>query len=142
IPLRGLDRVIRVSYGFKTSNLDKNTMPMVLSDALARAPAGYFWGGRAVDGINRLACYRVVSEYPLIVIVAMAEHEIFANYDRRRMIYFSVVAVLTLLVLMTMATGIRRQLSLEQTNFRFNTALENITHGLCMFDAKKRLVMC
>jgi methyl-accepting chemotaxis protein len=70
------------------------------------------------------------------------EHEIFADDEHRRMIYFSVVAVLTLLELITMAASIRRQLSLEQTNLRFNTALENLTHGLCMFDAQKRLVIC
>jgi hypothetical protein len=33
-------------------------------------------------------------------------------------------------------------LSLEQTNNRFSSALENMTHGLCMFDAEKRLVIC
>ena len=41
-----------------------------------------------------------------------------------------------------MLASIRRQVSLEQTNLRFNTALENMTHGLCMFDAEKRLVIC
>ncbi len=41
-----------------------------------------------------------------------------------------------LLELVTMIASIRRQLSLEQTNLRFDTALENMTHGLCMFDAR------
>jgi methyl-accepting chemotaxis protein len=71
-----------------------------------------------------------------------AEHENLVDYERRREIYYAVAAVLTLLEFMTMAASIRRQLSLEQTNLRFNTALENMTHGLCMFDADKRLVIC
>ena len=32
-------------------------------------------------------------------------------------------------------------MSIEETNLRFNTALENLTHGLCMFDGDKRLVV-
>ena len=37
--------------------------------------------------------------------------------------------------------SIRRQLSLEQTNLRFSTALENMSHALCMYDSDKRLVV-
>src|SRR5260370_18316609 len=70
------------------------------------------------------------------------ENETFADYERRRMIYFSVVAVVTLLELITVAAGIRRQLSLEQINLRFNTALKNLTHGFCLFASEKRRVIC
>jgi methyl-accepting chemotaxis protein len=77
-----------------------------------------------------------------LAFLLLVEHDNFADYERLRMIYFSAVAVLTLLELITMAASIRRQLSLEQINLRFNTALENLTHGLCMFDAEKRLVIC
>jgi methyl-accepting chemotaxis protein len=142
IILRGLDGVIRASYGFSASNLDKNSMPKVLSEALARASAGYFWDGGAHDGINRLISYRTVDGYPLLVKLARAEHEIFADHERRKTTYLAVAAVLTLLVLIFVVASFRRQLSLEQTNFRFNTALENMTHGLCMFDGNKRLVIC
>ena len=65
-----------------------------------------------------------------------------ADYERHRTVYFAAAAVLTLLELITVAAGIRRQLSLEKTNLRFTTALENMTHGLCMFDGSKRLVIC
>ena len=65
-----------------------------------------------------------------------------AGYERHRTIYFAAAAVLTLLELISVAAGIRRQLSLEKTNLRFTTALENMTHGLCMFDGNKRLVIC
>ena len=62
--------------------------------------------------------------------------------DQRLSVHISVALVLTLLQLMTIVVGIRRYQSLERTNLRFNTALENMTHGLCMFDADKRLVIC
>src|SRR6202167_4215591 len=69
-------------------------------------------------------------------------HGTLAQPAQRRAIYLPVVVVLTLLELGAMIASIRRQLSLEQTNLRFNTALENMTHGLCMFNADKRLVIC
>ncbi len=77
-----------------------------------------------------------------LVFLLPAERRIFTDYETRRSIYLAVAVLVTLLELITMAVSIRRQLSLEQTNLRFNTAVENLTHGLCMFDAEKRLVIC
>ena len=77
-----------------------------------------------------------------LVFLLSAQHETLAAAEQRRAIYVAIAIVLTLLELATMVASIRRQLSLEQTNLRFDTALENMTHGLCMFDADKRLVIC
>jgi methyl-accepting chemotaxis protein len=68
-------------------------------------------------------------------------HGSLASPEQRRALFIPVVIVLTVLELIVMATSIRRQVSVEETNLRFNTALENLTHGLCMFDADKRLVV-
>jgi methyl-accepting chemotaxis protein len=69
-------------------------------------------------------------------------HGTLAAPEQRVAIFLPAVVLLTLLEAVTIAVSIRRQLSLEQTNMRFDTALENMTHGLCMFDADKRLVIC
>jgi PAS domain-containing protein len=68
-------------------------------------------------------------------------HGTLANPAERQPIFLPIVIALTFLELVTMAASIRRHRSLEQTNIRFNTALENMTHGLCMFDGNKRLVI-
>jgi methyl-accepting chemotaxis protein len=148
VDLWGLDGVIRASYGFSAPNLDKNTIPKVLADALERASDGSFWGDGAIDGINRLSSYRVVPGYPLLVSIGEAENHIFADYERHRMIYVGLATLLTLLALTAVTFSIRRwsslessKFSLEQMNRRFDAALENMTHGLCMFDAEKRLVI-
>jgi methyl-accepting chemotaxis protein len=142
IILRALDGAVLASHGFTAPARDKNAMPKRLSEALVQAPDGHFWGDGRVDGINRLVFYRVVAGYPLLVTLAMAEGDIFAEYERHRRIYFTLAAVLTLLTLVAVITSIRRQSSLKQTNYWFDVALENMTHGLCMFDADKRLVIC
>jgi methyl-accepting chemotaxis protein len=77
-----------------------------------------------------------------LVFLLADHHGMLAQPQQRGPILFPVVIVLTLLELTTMVASIRRQLSLEQMNVRFDTALENMTHGLCMFDADKRLVIC
>jgi methyl-accepting chemotaxis protein len=147
--VRGLDGVIRAFYGFSNSSFDKEKAPKVLSDALARAPEGYVWDGGAVDGINRLISYRVIGGYPLLVTVSKTESHIFAEYQRHRFMYYAIAAVLTMLTLIAVIFSIRRQsflkrskLSLEQTNDRFSAVLENLTHGVAMIDAKKKLVIC
>jgi len=76
-----------------------------------------------------------------LVFVLPDAHGTLADFEHHRTVYFAVAAALTLLELITIAAGIRRQLSLEQTNLRFTTALENMTHGLCMFDGGKGLVI-
>jgi methyl-accepting chemotaxis protein len=77
-----------------------------------------------------------------LVFVLPDAHGTLSGFERHRAVYFTAASVLTLLELITVAAGIRRQLSLEKTNLRFTTALENMTHGLCMFDGSKRLVIC
>lgn len=138
IVMLGLDGVIRAAYGF-SGQLTKTTP--VISPLLARAPKGNYWSGGNVDGFNRLVSYRPVAGYPLTIAVGEAESHVFADYDRHRIIYFVVVSVLTLLVMIAVTMSFRRHSMLERTNLRFNAALENMTHGLCMFDGEERLVI-
>jgi methyl-accepting chemotaxis protein len=143
ITIRGFDGIIRASFGVPPAKMSK-----VMSDAIARAPNGIFWGRFAQDGIGRLISYRTVAGYPLFVTVGETESHIFADYEHHRLIYIAIAIALTLLALIAVAFSIIRQsslerskLSLEKTNIRFRAALENMTHGLCMFDADKQLVV-
>src|SRR6202166_1724972 len=68
-------------------------------------------------------------------------HGALAAPEQRRAILLPVVLIFTFLELIAIIASIRRQSSLERTNLRFDTALKNMTHGLCMFDADKRLVI-
>ncbi|HEX3939013.1 MAG TPA: PAS-domain containing protein [Xanthobacteraceae bacterium] len=69
-------------------------------------------------------------------------HGNLADPQARRAVLLPLVSILTFLELATVIASIRRRSSLERTNLRFTTALENMTHGLCMFDGNKRLVVC
>ncbi len=146
VVLRGLDGVVRASHGIPAP---PDGMSKEMSNALTRAPEGYYWVVGRNDGVTRLTNYRKVAGYPLVVAVGNAKHHVFADYERQRNIYIGLAVLMTLLALMAASAGIYRhrtiehsKLALEQTNLRFKAALENMTHGLCMFDADKRLVIC
>ena len=146
LSVRGFDGVIRASFGFGTPPI---TMSKEMSQALALAPNGYFWGHGAQDGIDRLVSYRTVEDYPLYITVGETTGHIFADYDVHRTFYIAIATALTLLALITVIFSIRRQsslerskLSLEQTNSHFRAVLENISHGVAMIDANRRLVIC
>jgi len=145
ISVRGFDGALRAAYGFSAQPIH---MTKIMSENLAKASEGHFLGGGAADGINRLVSYRTVAGYPLIISVGETTSHIFAAYEYRRTIYFAVAIAVTLLDLIAIVFIIRRQLSLERaklslelTNSRFSAALKNMTHGLCMFDAEKRLII-
>jgi hypothetical protein len=134
VSLRGLDGAVRASYGLSVSNDFNANMPKGLAEMLHLATEGHFWGGGRTDGVNRLVSYRVVTGYPLLISIGETESRILADYELHRKIYFAMAAFLTLLVLIASTIGIRRQsslerskLSLEQTNNRFSSAIENMT---------------
>src|SRR5262249_31099679 len=80
--LRDLDGVILASGGIVGTVAGRQVMQPALREALARSPIGYYWGGGAVDGINRLVSYRKSADLPIIMMVGIADKAIFANYDR------------------------------------------------------------
>jgi methyl-accepting chemotaxis protein len=146
VSVRGFDGVIRSTVGFEHPPVK---MSEAMSQALTRAPNGYFWGHGVQDGIDRLVSYRTVAGYPLYITVGEPDRHIFADYELHRIIYFSIAIAVTLLALIAVTLTFLRQsslesskFSLEQTNLRFVAALENMSQGLCMFDAKQRLIVC
>jgi diguanylate cyclase (GGDEF)-like protein len=135
--------------------------------ALRHSPAGTYWNSSTssvqFDDISRLMFYRVVPELPMVAIVGMATQSIFQQANATLLNYLIAGTALTLLVLAAVALGAVSQArilstkdalqrssrsleqanaSLEHTNILLQTALQNMAHGLCMFDRHQRLVVC
>jgi len=84
----------------------------------------------------------MIAVFWLGLLYLLADHHgSLASPEQRRALLVPVVVLLTVLELIVIAASIRRQVAIEETNLRFNTALENLTHGICMFDGDKRLVV-
>jgi diguanylate cyclase (GGDEF)-like protein len=114
------------------------------------APEGWYFSDAAwSDGVKRLTSYRKIKEFPLVVMVGISDHYIFASTTFKQQTYYHFVILSTALILLVVAFNIRNEDKLARTrsalhsqNLQFDTALNNMSQGLCMFDAEKRLVVC
>jgi diguanylate cyclase (GGDEF)-like protein/PAS domain S-box-containing protein len=102
-----------------------------------------------IDGLERIVGYKAVPGLPLVVIVTYARSEVLEPWYRHLvalgLLVFAIVIVILfgtfVLVRQTNALAVKSQ-ALEKTNARFDAALSNMPHGLSMFDADGRLLVC
>ncbi|NJL07771.1 MAG: EAL domain-containing protein [Methylacidiphilales bacterium] len=113
-----------------------------------RSP-GYF------DGVARWFAVRPLQAYPLVLNVGISEHEMLARWYQRAVgIAIGTVMLLSAAALLLWAVlhqiqRLRRSegrlrdksRALAMSNMRFDAALNNISQGLCMFDAGERIVV-
>ena len=114
-----------------------------------RSP-GYF------DGIARQVAVRPLHDYPLVVNVAASEMAALATW-RIQAITFGIGTLLVMLCLAFLLKALSTQFrylaaskialvektdELEHANSKVDAALNNMSQGLCMFDAKQRLIVC
>lgn len=155
IILVGLDGVVRASAGLR---VDAVNLSMAGSELLRRAvlaDEGSFTSRGTIDGVTRVSSYRVIEGFPLVLLVARAENEVFAGYWRNRIYYRVTAAGLTLLVLFVMAINIRHRERLVRTREELRTSealareksrelhltLEHIDQGIVMVDAEKNVAL-
>jgi diguanylate cyclase (GGDEF)-like protein/PAS domain S-box-containing protein len=163
ISLVGTDGILRARGGRDPkadSFVGRSVGQSPLFSLLRQSASGSYWNtsnpAGTLDGVSRLISYHVVDGFPLIAVVGLTEDDIFASANADTHKYYAIASLLTLAVMVATIIGaIRRhklsltmtaleqsKSSLEKTNVRFDTALENMMHGLCMFDAAGRLVVC
>ena len=145
----GLDGSVRATSGRVTSVLGQDFSNAGLFKRVSEAPNGWFYTGSFVsDNIPRLIAYRSVKDYPLIISVGFASHEIFSRLEALKQSGYLVAAILSLLILIVTGFSVRGQWlrerankHMERANMLLNAALANMPHGICMFGADKRLVL-
>jgi diguanylate cyclase (GGDEF)-like protein/PAS domain S-box-containing protein len=163
ISLIGFDGILRARSGRDPGAknfVGRSAAPSKVFSLLRESPSGHFWnrenGELQFEPVKRLISYQVVEGLPLIAIVGLAEEGIFQQSTATAHKYYLIALVLTAIVIVTIVVGATRRrklsstlvalqqskLSLEQTNSRFTTALENLGQGLCMFDRDQRLIVC
>jgi diguanylate cyclase (GGDEF)-like protein/PAS domain S-box-containing protein len=162
ITLVGFDGIIRARSGRDStaSGFIGESVADTKMFALSRqSPAGSYWNllpsTHRFEGINRLISYRVVEDLPLVAVVALAESDIFQQATSTTHKYHQAGFLLTAIVLIAMAFGLKRQLqlssaaaALQQTNtrlgeqtFKLDMTLNNMSQGLLALDAAKRIII-
>jgi diguanylate cyclase (GGDEF)-like protein len=103
-----------------------------------------------VDGQDRLGSARLLNDYPIVIIATTTISAALADW-RAQISFLIVVAGLFMLVIAAMLFLVVRKLSqqhrlsqqrLRQEKQRLDTAVNNMTQGLLLFDSSQRLVVC
>ena len=150
--LIGFDGVLRARGGHGQLHNDFIGRSFVKTQALSlynNAPTGHYWNTPGTfETVKRLITYRVVEGFPLIAVVGLSEADIFAEATENAHIYYGVGIALLAAIMTAIGFGAARECklgsitsSLARTNARFETALANMPHGLCMFDDEQKLIV-
>ncbi|WP_244567898.1 bifunctional diguanylate cyclase/phosphodiesterase [Bradyrhizobium erythrophlei] len=96
-----------------------------------------------VDGRDRLIASRMLTSEPLVVVATKTLDSTLATWRSQTRFFIAVAAASILLIVITLYLIFRlmtRRLSIEKQ--RLDTAINNMTQGLLLFDAAKRLIVC
>ncbi len=151
--LVGFDGVIRARGGGKVEFRDKIGTRLAGAGVMSRyqqAPTGVYWNvGGTIDAVRRLVTYRVIEGYPLIALVGLGRNDIYQHANQNARIYYSISCALMLVIAAAIGLGAVRERklllvtsSLGKTNAWFNSALQNLPLGLCLYDNDHRLITC
>ncbi len=156
ISIRNQNGVILAAQGFSDNVIGRKIdKQRPLTDALAHAASGHYWGEGSIDSTNRLVAYRSSDKYPLTFMVGLPKENILREYEQHRNAYIVVASIVTVLVLIAIGFAVRYQIRLDRSqrdlrqlhqeisrqNVRFDAALTNMSSGLAMFDAEGRLTV-
>jgi len=145
----GLDGIVRATSGSTQAVLGKDFSGADLFKSMSATSNGWFYTNSFLsDRVRRLIAYRSVNDYPFVISVSLAAHEIFARLEALKRSGYLVATILSLLILFATGLSVRGQVSregakkrIERANMLLNAALANMPHGICMFGADKRLVL-
>jgi len=103
-----------------------------------------------VDGEDRLAAARALSEFPLLVIATTTVATALADWRAQARLLVVAAGLVALAIAVTLMLIVRklsrqhqnseRRLALEKE--RLDTAVNNMTQGLLLYDANARIVLC
>ena len=157
------DGIILLRYPMLEEMIGKKFLPTSKWYDVLTQGGGHYWAqSESFDTQRRLIAVRPLRDYPLVVNVAVTEDTAFANW-RRRATFIGAGTLLILCCSVYLLAALTRQFGqlsnseaslverekllarqtrqLESANIQIDAALNNITHGLCMFDGDARVVV-
>ena len=104
----------------------------------------------SIDGLDRLVSARTLSHFPIVVVAATTVSAALVDWREQTKVIIG-VAGLSVLVITAVLFLIARQLSLQHQvsqrklargKQRLQTAINNMTQGLLLFDSSHRVIVC
>jgi len=145
----GTDGIIRAAGGSMREEPGRDISGSRLFKELATRRSGWFFtASNLTDRVPRLLVYRTAKDYPLVITLGRASKEIFAAVSAKRKSYNFIAGLLTILILAAIAHSVQGRLQLDRAserlrrqNARFHAALNNMPHGVSMYDRHGRFVV-
>jgi len=145
----GTDGIIRAAGGSMREEPGRDISGSRMFKELATRRAGWFFtASNLTDRIPRLLVYRTAKDYPLVITLGRASKEIFAAVSAKRKSYNFIAGLLTVLILAAIGHSVQGRLQLDRAseklrrqNARFHAALNNMPHGVSMYDRHGRFVV-
>ena len=104
----GHDGIVRAMGGANSNSLGRDLSEATLFKNFPKTRAGsYYTKGGVSDNIPRLATFRGLNNYPLVITIGLAVEEIFARFYVKRTIYFATATAATVIILVVMGFSIR-----------------------------------
>ncbi len=115
---------------------------VMLTKHLPLAETGtYEFVGRT-DGVARIAGYKAVPGLPLVIIVTHSRADVLAPWYRHLFTFGPLAAVVVAVILLGTGLLARQTRDLARKTDILEVTLENMAHGLCMFDGAQRMTVC
>ncbi|WP_338826839.1 bifunctional diguanylate cyclase/phosphodiesterase [Bradyrhizobium sp. 27S5] len=103
-----------------------------------------------VDGKDRLVSSRALTKFPIVVVATTTTEAALANWREQIAILIAVTSISVLAIAILLTLVVRKlvqqhraqQQRLKLEKLRLDTAVNNMTQGLLLFDAAQRLVIC
>jgi len=114
----------------------------LLTEHLPEAEAGSFEAVSVADGVFRIAGYRAVKGLPLVVLVSYDRADVLAPWYRHLYTFGPMTGLVVLVLVLGAVLLMWQTRNLARKTGILEVTLENTAHGLCMFDASHRLIVC
>jgi diguanylate cyclase (GGDEF)-like protein/PAS domain S-box-containing protein len=115
----------------------------VFANLLPKSDSGTIREIGPVDGEDRLISAHSLSHYPIVVVVTTTVADALANWKRGAIVIVGVALMIGLVIGGAVAfSAWLVGKKLREQNLRWKAALNNMSQGLCMFDARQRLIVC
>jgi diguanylate cyclase (GGDEF)-like protein len=144
------DGTMLARYPHIEAMIGRNFRTAPVQQILARADYGTTRLISPVDGEDRLAAARALSEFPLSIIATTTVATALADWRAQTRSLVFAAGLVALVIALTLSLIVRklsrqhqnseRRLALEKE--RLDTAINNMTQGLLLYDSDARIVLC
>jgi signal transduction histidine kinase/ActR/RegA family two-component response regulator len=146
--LASLNGTLLVRRPFVESNYGRDLTQGSIFRHLKESPVGSVEIVSFTDGAERINSYEKGKTYPVMLAVAQDRDEVLAPWRQstvRRLgeagAMVALMVALGAIIRRTTRGLARKAAELRDSNDRFDTAINTMSHGLCLFDADERLVI-